>query len=32
VICWLRNRRLRREARDVEKTHADLERLLAYPV
>jgi 2-polyprenyl-6-methoxyphenol hydroxylase-like FAD-dependent oxidoreductase len=32
VSCWLRNRRLRREARDVEKTHADLERLLAYPV
>ena len=27
--CWLRNRRLAREARDVEKAQADLERLLA---
>jgi 2-polyprenyl-6-methoxyphenol hydroxylase-like FAD-dependent oxidoreductase len=32
LSCWLRNRRLRREALDVEKTYADLERLLAYPV
>lgn len=30
--CWLRNRRLRREGREVEKTQAELERLLAYPV
>lgn len=29
--CWLRNRRLRREGRDVEKSLADLERLLKYP-
>ena len=28
--CWLRNRRIAREALDVEKAQADLERLLAF--
>ena len=28
--CWLRNRRIAREGRDVEKAQADLERLLAF--
>jgi 2-polyprenyl-6-methoxyphenol hydroxylase-like FAD-dependent oxidoreductase len=28
--CWLRNRRLAREALDVQKAQADLERLLAF--
>jgi 2-polyprenyl-6-methoxyphenol hydroxylase-like FAD-dependent oxidoreductase len=32
VTCWLRNRRIERTGRDVEKSLADLERLLAYPV
>jgi 2-polyprenyl-6-methoxyphenol hydroxylase-like FAD-dependent oxidoreductase len=32
IACWLRNRRVRRAARDVEKALADLERLLAYPI
>jgi 2-polyprenyl-6-methoxyphenol hydroxylase-like FAD-dependent oxidoreductase len=30
--CWLRDRRLRREGRDVDGMHASLERLLAYPI
>ena len=30
--CWLRNRRLRREGRDVDGVNASLERLLAYPI
>jgi hypothetical protein len=30
IECWLRNRRIAREGRNVEKTLADLERLLAY--
>ena len=30
LACWLRNRRIAREGRNVEKTLADLERLLAY--
>lgn len=30
--CWMRNRRIRRAGRDVQKALADLERLLAYPV
>jgi 2-polyprenyl-6-methoxyphenol hydroxylase-like FAD-dependent oxidoreductase len=30
IECWLRNRRLAREARDVARTHAELERLLAF--
>jgi len=30
LACWLRNRRIVREARDVEKAQADLERLLAF--
>ncbi|HTQ73228.1 MAG TPA: FAD-dependent monooxygenase [Burkholderiales bacterium] len=30
LACWLRNRRVRREGRNVEKAHADLERLLAF--
>ena len=30
LACWLRNRRIAREARNVEKSLADLERLLAY--
>jgi hypothetical protein len=32
LACWLRNRRLARAGRDVEKSLADLERLLAYPI
>jgi 2-polyprenyl-6-methoxyphenol hydroxylase-like FAD-dependent oxidoreductase len=28
--CWLRNRRIEREARDVTKAQADLERLLSF--
>jgi len=32
LACWLRNRRLRREGRDVERVEAALERLLAYPI
>ena len=32
IGCWLRNRRLRREGRDVDGMHASLERLLAYPI
>jgi len=31
VACWLRNRRIHRAGRNVEKALADLERLLAYP-
>jgi 2-polyprenyl-6-methoxyphenol hydroxylase-like FAD-dependent oxidoreductase len=31
LACWLRNRRLERAGRDVHKSLADLERLLAYP-
>ena len=30
VSCWLRNRRIEREGRDVEKAQAELERLLAF--
>jgi hypothetical protein len=30
VECWLRNRRLAREGRDVGKAQAELERLLAF--
>ena len=30
--CWLRNRRMRREGRVVERAQAALERLLAWPV
>lgn len=30
LACWLRNRRVRRAGRDVDKALADLERLLAY--
>jgi 2-polyprenyl-6-methoxyphenol hydroxylase-like FAD-dependent oxidoreductase len=30
LACWLRNRRLEREGRDVEKAQAELERLLAF--
>jgi 2-polyprenyl-6-methoxyphenol hydroxylase-like FAD-dependent oxidoreductase len=32
LACWLRNRRVQRAARDLEKAQADLERLLAYPL
>jgi 2-heptyl-3-hydroxy-4(1H)-quinolone synthase len=32
LACWLRNRRIQRAGRNVEKSLADLERLLAYPV
>jgi 2-heptyl-3-hydroxy-4(1H)-quinolone synthase len=32
LACWLRNRRIRRAGRDVQKSLADLERLLAHPV
>jgi 2-polyprenyl-6-methoxyphenol hydroxylase-like FAD-dependent oxidoreductase len=32
LSCWLRNRRIRRAGRDVQKSLADLERLLAHPV
>jgi 2-polyprenyl-6-methoxyphenol hydroxylase-like FAD-dependent oxidoreductase len=31
VSCWLRNRRIRREGRSVERVEATLERLLAWP-
>jgi len=31
LACWLRNRRIRRQGRNVDKALADLERLLAYP-
>jgi 2-polyprenyl-6-methoxyphenol hydroxylase-like FAD-dependent oxidoreductase len=30
LACWLRNRRVRRHGRDVTKTQAELERLLAF--
>ncbi|HSA89275.1 MAG TPA: FAD-dependent monooxygenase [Burkholderiales bacterium] len=30
LACWLRNRRIAREARDVRRAQAELERLLAY--
>jgi len=30
LACWLRNRRLEREGRDVQKSLADLERLLSF--
>ena len=30
LSCWLRNRRVEREGRDVEKSLADLERLLSF--
>jgi 2-polyprenyl-6-methoxyphenol hydroxylase-like FAD-dependent oxidoreductase len=30
LACWLRNRRIEREGRDIEKTQAELERLLAF--
>jgi 2-heptyl-3-hydroxy-4(1H)-quinolone synthase len=30
LACWLRNRRLKREGRDVEKAQAELERLLVF--
>jgi 2-polyprenyl-6-methoxyphenol hydroxylase-like FAD-dependent oxidoreductase len=30
LACWLRNRRIEREGRDVERSLADLERLLAF--
>jgi 2-polyprenyl-6-methoxyphenol hydroxylase-like FAD-dependent oxidoreductase len=30
LACWLRNRRITREANDVEKAQAELERLLAF--
>ena len=30
LACWLRNRRIAREGRDVEKSLAELERLLAF--
>jgi len=30
VSCWLRNRRVEREGRDVQKSLADLERLLSF--
>jgi 2-polyprenyl-6-methoxyphenol hydroxylase-like FAD-dependent oxidoreductase len=32
VECWLRNRRLARAGRNVQKSLADLERLLAHPI
>jgi 2-polyprenyl-6-methoxyphenol hydroxylase-like FAD-dependent oxidoreductase len=32
LACWLRNRRVERAGRDVEKSLGDLERLLAYPI
>jgi 2-polyprenyl-6-methoxyphenol hydroxylase-like FAD-dependent oxidoreductase len=32
LACWLRNRRVQRAGRDVQKSLADLERLLAYPI
>jgi hypothetical protein len=30
LACWLRNRRVERDARDVAKSLAELERLLAF--
>jgi 2-polyprenyl-6-methoxyphenol hydroxylase-like FAD-dependent oxidoreductase len=30
LACWLRNRRVEREGRDVERALAELERLLAF--
>ena len=30
LACWLRDRRIEREGRDVEKAQAELERLLAF--
>ena len=30
LSCWLRNRRIEREGRDVEKAQAELEQLLAF--
>jgi 2-heptyl-3-hydroxy-4(1H)-quinolone synthase len=30
LVCWLRNRRIEREGRDVAKAQAELERLLAF--
>jgi 2-heptyl-3-hydroxy-4(1H)-quinolone synthase len=32
LSCWLRNRRIRQAGRNQQKSLADLERLLAYPV
>jgi len=32
LACWRRNRRLRRQARDVSGVQTALERLLAYPI
>jgi 2-polyprenyl-6-methoxyphenol hydroxylase-like FAD-dependent oxidoreductase len=32
LACWLRNRRIRRQARDPARIEADLARLLAYPI
>ena len=32
IGCWLRNRRLRRESRDVDSMQTNLERLLADPI
>ena len=32
IACWIRNLRIHREGRDADKTLADLERLLAFPV
>lgn len=32
LVCWLRNRRLRREGRAPQRAQAALERLLAWPV
>ncbi len=31
IACWLRNRRMAKAGRDVEKSLAELERLLAFP-
>ena len=31
IACWFRNHRIRRAGRDLDKTLADLERLLAFP-
>ena len=31
ITCWFRNRRIHRAGRNVDKTMADLERLLAFP-
>jgi 2-polyprenyl-6-methoxyphenol hydroxylase-like FAD-dependent oxidoreductase len=32
LACWLRNRRVRQAAKDVGRSQADLERLLAHPL